>query len=138
VLPEDYLQDVASFAHSRGVSLHLDGARIFNAAIASGTTVSQLARFSDSIQVCLSKGLSAPVGSLVIGDTKFVCRVRELRKILGGTMRQAGIIAAPGIVALKTMGDRLEEDHLNPSFTRGFARRWNIRSNSDGRQTNCQ
>jgi threonine aldolase len=137
VLSEDYLRDVASVAHSRGASLHLDGARIFNAAVASGTTVAKLVRFSDSIQLCLSKGLSAPVGSLVIGSTEFVRRVRELRKILGGTMRQAGIIAAPGIVALKTMGDRLKEDHLNARrFAEGLAALPGIQVNLDTVQTN--
>lgn len=137
VLPEDYLRDVALFAHSHDASLHLDGARIFNAAVASGTTVSKLVRFSDSIQFCLSKGLSAPVGSLVIGSTKFIHRVRELRRILGGTMRQAGIIAAPGIVALKTMGDRLKEDHLNARrFAEGLATLPGIHINLDTVQTN--
>lgn len=137
VLPEGYLRDIALFAHSRGASLHLDGARIFNAAVASGTPVNKLVRCADSIQFCLSKGLSAPVGSLVIGSTKFIDRVREFRKILGGTMRQAGIIAAPGIVALETMTDRLKEDHLNARrFAEGLSTLPGIHVNLSIVQTN--
>jgi threonine aldolase len=93
--------------------VHMDGARIFNAAVAQGVTVAELAGYSDSMQFCLSKGLCAPVGSMLVGTSDFIARARRYRKLLGGGMRQAGIIAAAGIVALKTMVDRLSEDHNN-------------------------
>jgi threonine aldolase len=93
--------------------VHLDGARIFNAAVALGVSVRKVARQADSVSVCLSKGLSAPVGSLLAGSREFIGRARRIRRALGGTMRQAGIIAAPGLVALRTMVARLAEDHAN-------------------------
>jgi threonine aldolase len=96
-----------------GISVHLDGARIFNAAVAQGVDVKELARNVDSVMFCLSKGLSAPVGSLVAGSEEFIRRARKNRKMVGGGMRQAGIIAAAGIVALNEMVDRLAEDHAN-------------------------
>lgn len=113
VLSLDYLRDVHEFARNRGVFVHLDGARIFNAAVALGVGVAEIARYADSVQFCLSKGLSAPVGSMVVGTGEFINRVRRWRKMLGGGMRQAGIIAAAGIVALEQMVDRLAEDHAN-------------------------
>ncbi len=100
-------------AKENGLGVHLDGARIFNAAIALKVDVKELTRYADTVQFCLSKGLSAPVGSLVVGPEELVKRARKYRKMLGGGMRQAGIIAAPGIVALTKMVDRLEEDHEN-------------------------
>jgi len=100
-------------AKAHSLAVHLDGARIFNAAIALKVDVKELARYADSVQFCLSKGLSAPVGSLVVGTQEFIERARKYRKMLGGGMRQAGIIAAPGIVALTKMVDRLAEDHEN-------------------------
>ena len=102
--------DVAK-EHDLGV--HLDGARVFNAAVALRVDVKELARYADTIQICLSKGLSAPVGSMVVGTEELVKRARKYRKMLGGGMRQAGIIAAPGIIALTKMVDRLEDDHKN-------------------------
>jgi threonine aldolase len=113
VLTVDYTNEVCNLAHGRGLKVHLDGARIFNAAIALGVPASALVRSSDSVALCLSKGLSAPVGSLVCGSKGFVERARKFRKMLGGGMRQAGVIAAAGIVALETMVDRLSEDHAN-------------------------
>ena len=113
VLTPEYVGRVAGFAHERGVPLHLDGARIFNAAIALGVDASRIARAADSVSCCLSKGLSAPVGSLLAGRREFIDRARLVRRGLGGTMRQAGIIAAPGVVALKAMVGRLVEDHRN-------------------------
>ncbi len=98
-------------AHDLGV--HTDGARIFNAAVALGIDVKELARHSDTVMCCLSKGLSAPVGSVVVGPEDVVARARSYRRLLGGSMRQAGIIAAPGIIALTEMVDRLAEDHEN-------------------------
>jgi threonine aldolase len=100
-------------AHTRGLKVHLDGARIFNAAIALGVPACVLAQNVDSVALCLSKGLSAPVGSLLCGNKDFVEQARKFRKMLGGGMRQVGVIAAAGIVALETMVDRLAEDHAN-------------------------
>jgi threonine aldolase len=91
--------------------MHLDGSRIFNAAVALSANVKEFARYVDSVQFCLSKGLAAPVGSLVCGSKEFIGRARRARKMVGGGMRQAGIIAAAGIVALTEMVDRLTEDH---------------------------
>lgn len=113
VLTPEYTGEVCNLAHTRGLKVHLDGARIFNAAVALGIPACTLARNSDSVAICLSKGLSAPVGSLLCGSKDFIERARKFRKMLGGGMRQAGIIAAAGIVALETMVDRLAEDHAN-------------------------
>jgi threonine aldolase len=108
-----HMAAVAELARSHRLPVHLDGARVFNAAIALETTPRQIASYADSVSFCLSKGLAAPVGSLLCGSSKFIARARRMRKALGGGMRQAGIIAAAGIVALDTMVDRLAEDHLN-------------------------
>lgn len=107
----EYTESVAAFAREHGLILHLDGARIFNAAVAFGLPASKLVAPVDSITFCLSKGLCAPVGSVLCGDAAFINKARRLRKVLGGGMRQAGIIAAAGIVALDEMIDRLAEDH---------------------------
>ena len=107
----EYTESVAAFAREHGLILHLDGARIFNAAVALGLPASELVAPADSITFCLSKGLCAPVGSVLCGDAAFIKKARRLRKVLGGAMRQAGIIAAAGIVALDDMVDRLAEDH---------------------------
>jgi len=106
-----YTRAVGDLAHSFDLKLHIDGARIFNAAIALGTTASSLAEPADSITFCLSKGLCAPVGSLLCGSKAFIIKARRIRKQLGGGMRQAGVLAAAGIVALYQMVDRLKEDH---------------------------
>jgi threonine aldolase len=109
--------DVATMAglralcDERGLHLHIDGARIFNAAVALGVDVAAISGPADSVSVCLSKGLSAPVGGLLAGNTQFVTRARRARKLLGGSMRQAGVVAAAGIVALQTGIARLAEDH---------------------------
>ncbi len=104
---------VSELAHSHSLPVHLDGARIFNAALALETSAEKIASFADSVSFCLSKGLACPIGSLLCGSAEFIARARRIRKALGGGMRQAGIIAAAGIVALNTMIDRLAEDHLN-------------------------
>jgi threonine aldolase len=104
---------VAGAAHAHGIKVHIDGARIFNAAIATTASVADLARPSDSITFCLSKGLCCPAGSIVAGSKDFVASARHFRQMLGGGMRQAGVIAAAGLVALDTMVDRLIEDHEN-------------------------
>jgi len=108
-----YLWSVYDLAQARGIIVHTDGARIFNASVALGVPVAELARYTDTISFCLSKGLSAPVGSLLCGSKEFIDEARRQRKMAGGGMRQAGVIAAAGIVALDTMIDRLAEDHAN-------------------------
>ncbi len=108
-----YHQAVYDLAHARGIRVHTDGARIFNAAIALGVSPREFARYSDSLSFCLSKGLSAPVGSLLCGSREFIAAARRHRKMVGGGMRQAGVLAAAGIVALETMIDRLADDHAN-------------------------
>ena len=107
----DYLHSVRSIADENALKLHVDGARLFNAAVALGISVEELCGPVDSTTFCLSKGLSAPVGSLVCGNTGFIYKVKRLRKVLGGGMRQAGILAAAGIEALETMVDQLALDH---------------------------
>lgn len=111
VVPLSHFQEVRAIADHAGIPVHLDGSRIFNAAVALHTNVKEFARYADSVQFCLSKGLAAPVGSLVCGSKEFIARARRARKMVGGGMRQAGIIAAAGIVALTEMVDRLAEDH---------------------------
>ena len=115
-LEPEYLDQIRAMADAHGLKIHVDGARIFNAAAALGTDPKELARPADSICFCLSKGLGAPVGSLVCGDADFVKNARRYRKVLGGGMRQAGILAAAGIVALEQMVDRLPEDHANAKY----------------------
>jgi threonine aldolase len=110
--PEE-IAAVAAVAHEAGVPVHLDGARLFNAAVALKRPVAEFVRSVDSVTFCLSKGLGAPVGSVICGSADFIGRARRVRKMLGGGMRQAGIIAAAGIVALERMVERLAEDHAN-------------------------
>lgn len=103
-------------AAAYGLSVHMDGARLFNAAAALGTTAEAIARYADSVMFCLSKGLCAPVGSMLCGTKPFILRALRWRKLLGGGMRQAGVLAAAGIVALEQMTDRLGEDHENAAL----------------------
>jgi len=112
-LTPDYMGQVRALADRHNLKIHLDAARVFNAAVALGVDVRELTRDADSLSFCLSKGLSAPVGSLVCGSGDFIREARRARKVLGGGMRQGGIIAAAGIVALEEMIDRLAEDHVN-------------------------
>lgn len=122
VLPRDYLAQVVEFARERKLATHLDGARLFNAAAALGVDVGCLAAGFDSVSVCLSKGLGAPLGSVLVGDAALIARARRWRKMLGGGMRQAGIIAAAGLHALDHHVDRLLEDHANArALADGFA-----------------
>ncbi len=104
---------IGEFAHERGLRVHLDGARIFNAAAALGVDAAALTAGVDTVQFCFSKGLAAPVGSIVCGDAETIAKARRVRKLLGGAMRQAGVIAAAALVALEEMRDRLVEDHRN-------------------------
>jgi len=113
VLPLRYLEDAKALARRRGLACHLDGARLFNAAVASGTTVERIARGFDSASVCFSKGLGAPVGSALCGSTDFIARALRVRKMLGGAMRQSGLLAAAALHALDNHVDRLVEDHAN-------------------------
>jgi len=112
-VPASYTSEVAAIAHDAGAALHVDGARIFNAAIALETTPKELAREAETVTFCLSKGLSAPVGSVLCGSADFVTRARRNRRMVGGGMRQSGVLAAAGIVALNEMVDRLADDHAN-------------------------
>ena len=122
VLDEAYLRAVRDFADERHVPVHLDGARLFNAALAAGTTVEAVARHADTVQFCLSKGLSAPVGSMLTGPAEVIGRARRVRKLLGGGMRQAGVLAAAGLIAVTRMPQRLAEDHANAlRFAEGLA-----------------
>lgn len=113
VLDVAQLDAITSLAHAHNIAVHMDGARIFNASVALGVPVSRLARNVDSLMFCLSKGLSAPVGSMLVGNKEFIRRAHRIRKLLGGGMRQAGILAAAGLVALEQMVERLSEDHEN-------------------------
>jgi threonine aldolase len=106
-----YTRQVSELARQYGLSLHLDGARIFNSAVAQNVSVRELAEPADSVMFCLSKGLASPVGSMLVGSQNFITRARHLRKMLGGGMRQVGIIAAAGIISLEKMVHRLAEDH---------------------------
>ena len=108
----EYTRQVVGFAHARGLKVHLDGARVFNAAAALRVPVKELTGDVDSVTFCLSKGLSAPVGSVLCGDWEFIKKAHRARKMLGGGMRQAGVLAAAGIVALEKMAPRLGEDHV--------------------------
>jgi len=111
IISPEVMRDIYLLAKERQLSVHLDGARLFNAAVASGLSVTAFARYADTVNVCLSKGLSAPVGSVLTGSRAFIDQARRQRKLVGGGMRQAGILAAAGIVALETMVDRLADDH---------------------------
>lgn len=113
VLSLEQIKTLCDLAHAHGMAVHMDGARIFNAATALGVPMKNLLAHVDSAMFCLSKGLSAPVGSMVVGTRDFIKRVHRMRKLLGGGMRQAGIFAAAGIVALEQMVERLAEDHAN-------------------------
>ncbi|WP_298271406.1 low-specificity L-threonine aldolase [Geobacter sp.] len=113
VLPPDYLVRASALARERGLALHLDGARIFNAAVKLGVEVREISRHFDTVSVCLSKGLGAPVGSLLCGSRDMITAARRWRKVLGGGMRQAGVLAAAGIVALTSHVARLVEDHAH-------------------------
>ena len=113
VIPPAWMAEALAVASRRGLATHLDGARIFNAAVKQGLDAIELCRGFDSVSACLSKGLGAPAGSVLVGSREFIGRARRARKILGGGMRQAGILAAAGLYALERNVERLEEDHAN-------------------------
>lgn len=131
------IKAIKEVAERHGMRIHMDGARVFNAAIALNVDVKELTTHMDSVTFCLSKGLSAPIGSLVVGDEAFIERARKWRKVLGGGLRQAGVIAAPGIIALEKMVDRLKEDHANArTLAEGLARIRGVSINLEIVQTN--
>jgi threonine aldolase len=136
-LPMDYLKKAHEFARNRKLKLHLDGARIFNAAIRLQVPVTDISRYFDSVSICLSKGLGAPVGSLLCANREFIKEARRWRKVLGGGMRQAGIIAAAGIYALENHIDRLQEDHEKAALLdEGFRKIKGLEIESSAMQTN--
>jgi threonine aldolase len=113
IYPLEWAREIIEKAHERGLKVHLDGARIFNAAVATGRSVKELTEGFDSVMFCLSKGLGAPVGSMLVGSAEFIEKARRVRKMLGGGMRQVGILAAAGLYALEHHIERLAEDHEN-------------------------
>ena len=137
VLTRERTEDVCARAHEKKLPVHLDGARIFNAATALGETVADLARPADSIMFCLSKGLGAPVGSMLLGTREFIDEARVVRKMLGGGMRQAGVLAAAGLVALEESPKQLPEDHANAKLlAEGIAELPGVRIDSEKVITN--
>jgi threonine aldolase len=137
VLDLEYMRSVRAIADRHGLRVHLDGARLFNAAAHLDIAAHRLAADADSVTFCLSKGLAAPVGSVLCGEHDFIDRARRARKMLGGGMRQAGILAAAGIVALETMVDRLVEDHIHAQrLARGLAELPGILLDPETVQTN--
>lgn len=136
-LPGSYTAELATLAHEAGAALHIDGARIFNAAAVLETTPAELARDADTVTFCLSKGLAAPMGSILCGDGDFIAGARRNRRMVGGGLRQAGVVAAAGIVALEEMVDRLLDDHANARrLAEGLAAIPGIQIEPDLLQTN--
>ena len=137
VTPPGIFDEICDQAHAAGLPVHLDGARIFNAAVALGIPVARLTAKADTVMFCLSKGLGAPVGSLLVGSAELIDRGRIYRKALGGGMRQAGILAAAGLIALEQGPHKLVEDHANAKFlAEGLARVGGIKIDSAKVQTN--
>jgi threonine aldolase len=131
------IEAISKVAKEHGLRLYMDGARIFNAAVALRVDVREFTKHVDNLMFCLSKGLSCPIGSIVVGSEEFIEKARKVRKILGGGMRQAGVIAAPGIIALEKMIDRLEDDHKNARFlAEGLAKTKGINIDLKTVQTN--
>lgn len=116
LVPLEIMEVAANIAHQQGLKVHLDGARLFNAAAALGVSAAAIVKECDSVMFCLSKGLCSPVGSMLCGSGDFIARARRNRKVLGGGLRQAGVLAACGLVSLNEMTDRLTEDHENARF----------------------
>ena len=136
-VPQSYISQVAALAHQNNIKLHIDGARIFNAATYFNTSVKDLTADADSIQFCFSKGLCAPVGSMLVGSRQFIERARKIRKSLGGGMRQAGILAAACLISLNTMSKRLGEDHATArALAEGLAKLPYIQIDLDMVKTN--
>ena len=137
VMSFDRMKEIAEQTHERGMPIHLDGARIFNAAILLKRDVAEIASLFDSVMFCLSKGLCAPVGSMIAGSREFIDRALPVRRMLGGGMRQVGVLAAAGLVALEKMPARLEEDHANAQLlAKGLAEIQRIKVDPERVQTN--
>jgi threonine aldolase len=137
IITPNQIRAIGDVAKAHGLRLYMDGARVFNAAVALKVDVKELTRHVDNVMFCLSKGLSCPVGSMVVGTREFIDKARKARKVLGGGMRQAGIIAAPAIIALEKMIDRLEEDHRNARrLAEGIAKIAGIAVDMERVQTN--
>lgn len=137
VLPLPYMKEVYEVAQEHDIPVHLDGARLFNAAAALQVKAHEITAYADSVQFCLSKGLSAPIGSILAGPAEFIEEARKWRKMLGGGMRQAGIIGAAGIIALEEMRGRLEVDHQNArQLAEGLAKIDGIDIDADGVESN--
>lgn len=137
VMTADHCKDICDRAHAHSIPVHLDGARIFNAAVALRSTVADLTRHCDSVQFCLSKGLGAPVGSMLVGSRDFIDEARAWRKRLGGGMRQVGVLAAAGLIALEESPERLHEDHANAHrLAEGLAEIGGIAIDSESVATN--
>lgn len=137
VVPPDNISQVCDVAHKHGIPTHLDGARIFNASTALGIPADRVVKHVDSIMFCLSKGLCAPVGSMLAGSRDFIAKAKQMRRVVGGQMRQAGVVAAAGILALEKMVDRLNEDHENARFlAEGLSSIEGIELDLDDVQTN--
>ncbi|WP_370875827.1 GntG family PLP-dependent aldolase [Caldalkalibacillus uzonensis] len=137
VLPLHYMKQVYQLAQAHQIPVHLDGARLWNAAVALGVDVKAITQYTDTVQVCLSKGLSAPVGSILAGPKPWIEEARKWRKRLGGGMRQAGVIAAPGIIALTDMMNRLADDHRRAkALATGLAQIKGLNVDPDSVETN--
>jgi threonine aldolase len=137
VMPVERITEICEGAHAYGLPVHLDGARIFNAAIALNCDAREIARPVDSVMFCLSKGLGAPIGSLIAGRREFIDRALAVRRMFGGSMRQVGVIAAAGIIALEKMTGRLAEDHANAQLlARGLAEIQGVQIDPEKVQTN--
>jgi len=137
VLPQETVVEVVQLARDAGLRCHLDGARLFNAAVATGQPAAELAAPFDSVMISLSKGLSAPIGSILAGDAAFIAEARRTRKMFGGAMRQVGVIAAAGLVALQDGVQRLAQDHANARrLAQGVAAFGRVRMASGGVDTN--
>ena len=116
VLPLEYLSEVRNIANQNDLKVHIDGARLFNAATSLDVDVKEITKYADSVMFCLSKGLASPIGSMVVGNQKFIDKARRNRKLMGGGMRQVGILGACGLISLKEMTKRLKEDHKNAKY----------------------
>ncbi len=137
VLPLEYLKQAREFVNRHGLQLHLDGARVYNASVALDVDIKEITQYFDSITICMSKGLSAPIGSLLLGTTEFIDRARRVRKMLGGGMRQAGILAAAAKLALTEQVAQLATDHANAKrLANGLANIKGFSVNPDHVQTN--
>lgn len=137
VMPLAISNDICDHAHALGLPVHLDGARVFNAALALNTTVAEIARSFDSVMFCLSKGLGAPVGSMIVGKRDFIKQAVSVRKLLGGGMRQVGVLAAAGLIALEESPNALVEDHANAKrLAEGIAELRGVKIDPERVQTN--